>query len=394
LSERLAWLNQFNLNPLRVYSPRDKAIETLQENLGITTGKKTSVISVYYETLDPELSRDALDHLLTQAREEHLRINRTKGSQEFFERQTNQLQGDLASLEGELRDLKNKTGLASLASQREIQLQQIGTLQTEMLRAQAEQDAAVAEVLRRKQQLADSPAMIVTELTTDQPQTTRQTMREKLYDLEVKEKDLASRLQEGSPQLVAIRTQIAEARKVAEQEEITTQSTRGVNPSHQAAELALREREAQVASLTARNKSLADKVAAAQDALQAINENEVKIVRLEREIDIARATYRRYADNLEVARIDDELHNAKISSLNLLQPPSFSLTPASPNPKVTLGLGLVLACLSSLGVALVAEHRRRPALATSGSREAHAVPISAPAPVRARLSEVAPSNPR
>jgi len=46
LSERLAWLNDYNLNPLRVYSLRDKAIQSFEKNLGITTGKKTSVLSV------------------------------------------------------------------------------------------------------------------------------------------------------------------------------------------------------------------------------------------------------------------------------------------------------------------------------------------------------------
>src|SRR4029079_6666466 len=35
LGDKLAWLNSYNLNPLRVYSLRDKAIKALSKNLGI-----------------------------------------------------------------------------------------------------------------------------------------------------------------------------------------------------------------------------------------------------------------------------------------------------------------------------------------------------------------------
>src|SRR4051812_2290284 len=64
LSERLAWLNAYNLNPLRVYSLRDKAIEALQKTLGVTAGKKSNVLSLSYKSEDPQLAHDVLDALL------------------------------------------------------------------------------------------------------------------------------------------------------------------------------------------------------------------------------------------------------------------------------------------------------------------------------------------
>src|SRR5262245_18299487 len=39
LGDRLAWLDSYNLNPLKIYSLRDKAIKALSKNLGITAGK-------------------------------------------------------------------------------------------------------------------------------------------------------------------------------------------------------------------------------------------------------------------------------------------------------------------------------------------------------------------
>ena len=73
---------------------------------------------------------------------------------------------------------------------------------------------------------------------------------------------------------------------------------------------------------TARTRSLEGKIAAVQEELKQLNASELELTRLEREIDLARTNYRKYAENLEQARIDQELEQAKISSLNLMQPPS------------------------------------------------------------------------
>ena len=190
LSDRLAWLNDYNLNPLRVYSVRDKAVKALAQNLGITAGKKSNVLSVSYKAEDPELAHDVVEALVTVARDEHVHVHRTRGSQAFFESQRELLLRELAQLEQRLREFKDKEGVASLVTQRDAQVGLISALQADLHRARAEQSAAAAEVERRKQQLRDQPALVVTEQTTGQPQTAKQTLRERLYELEVKEQEL------------------------------------------------------------------------------------------------------------------------------------------------------------------------------------------------------------
>lgn len=386
LSQKLAFLEPYNLNPLRVYSLSDKAIKALQKNIKTVAIKKTSVLTVSYEAQTPQLARDVLIAILQLARDEHLRVHRTKGSQEFFVDQANLLRTNLGKLEEQLRELKDQSGLAALVSQREIKLQMIGSLQGDLVRAKAELDAAQAEVDRRRQQLRDQPAMVVTEQTSGQPQTTRQTLRERLYELEIKEQELAVKLTPEAPLLTHIRNQIAEARRIMVEEQPTTQTTKGVNPTHQAAELALQEREAQLVAVTARTRSLDGKIAAIQTELKELNASELELTRLEREIELARTNYRKYAENLEQARIDQELEQAKITSLNMIQPPSFSVTPVSPQPMVTFAAGLACALLSGFGAMILAERRRSPQAGLTISPV-----VSPPIP---RRSEIAPANPR
>jgi uncharacterized protein involved in exopolysaccharide biosynthesis len=352
LGDRLSWLNVVNLNPLRVYSVRDKAVKALQKNLGISAGKKSNVLTVSYKASNPQHAHDVLEALLITAREDHARVHRTSGSQKFFESQRELLGKDLHEQEQGLREFKDAHGLASLSTQRDAHVGIIAALQSDLLRARAEQSAAQAEVDLRKQQLRDQPVMVVTEQTTGQPQTAKQTLREKLYELEVREQELAARLKAEAPQLVQIRTQIAEARRIMSDEQINTETKKGISQTHQAAELALQEREAALVALSARCGALDSKLAAASDELKKLNAAELELNRIEREIDLARTNYRKYSENLEQVRIDQELEAAKISSLNLMQPPTFSETPATPEPMVTLMMGAVGSLLAGVGVAL------------------------------------------
>jgi polysaccharide biosynthesis protein PslE len=393
LSDRLVWLNEYNLNPIRVYSLRDKAVKALQQNLGITAGKKSNVLSVSYKAEDPQLAHDVLTAVLTSAREEHLRVHRTSGSQAFFENQREQLRESLATQELTLRDFKDQHGLASLATQRDTQLGLIGSLQGDLLRARAEQSALQAEVDLRRKQLSGQPSLVVTEQTTGQPQTARQSLRERLYELEVREQELAARLKEDSPQLLQIRTQIAESRRIMGEEQVSLETKKGINQIHQTAELALQEREAQLVAITARSQSLESKIGGASEELKKLNAAELDLTRLEREIELARANYRKYSENLEQARIDHELDAAKISSLNLMQAPTLSQTPVSPQPLATLAMGFCLSGMASIGVALLAHRppRRRPARPRIAPES---VPRTSPPPGRPRRGETAAANPR
>ena len=395
LSDRLAWLNAYNLNLLRVYSPRDKAVKALSQNLGVSAGKKSNVLSVSYKAEDPQLAHDVLDALLTTAREEHLRVHRTTGSQAFFEGQRDTLRHELAQQEQRLREFKDQHGLASLVTQRDTQVGLIGSLQGDLLRARAEQSAVLAEVELRRRQLRDQPALVVTEQTTGQPQTAKQTLREKVYELEVREQELAARLKDNAPQLVQIRTQIAESRRIMGEEAVNTETKKGTNQTHQAAELALQEREAQLVSLAARTQSLESKIAATSEELKKLNTVEMDLTRLERELDLARTNYKKYSENLEQARIDQELETAKISSLNLMQAPTLSATPVSPQPLPTLTLGLCAAVMASFGVAVLSHRpqRRRPTRPRLARSSIPELATGSP-PARPRRSEVAPANPR
>src|SRR5262249_24316525 len=158
--------------------------------------------------------------------------------------------------ERQLRDLKSQSGVSSVTTQRELLLKLADSLEADLVRARADQSAGQAEVEQRRQELGNTPALVVTSRATGLPQTAGQTLRGKLYDLEVREREAAARFTPIHPVMVALRDQLDESRRIFEREDVPEQVTQSVNSTHQAAELAVHERKATVAAQAARTQSL------------------------------------------------------------------------------------------------------------------------------------------
>ncbi len=114
------------LNPLTIYSSRDDAVQKLAKRVSVTNLKKSNVFTIFCEAQTPEAARLIVEKMIDTAREAYTRVNRTAGSVDFFTEQTAAEKKQLDRLESRLRDLKNRTGVAALDTQREMQVKQIG----------------------------------------------------------------------------------------------------------------------------------------------------------------------------------------------------------------------------------------------------------------------------
>jgi uncharacterized protein involved in exopolysaccharide biosynthesis len=350
-----SWINTDFLAP---YSVEDEAIKHLAKKMTVQVAKKSNVINVSYEAKNPELARDIVARVIDQARETHIHVNRTHGSQEFFASQAEQLRHRVNELETRLRTMKDDSGIASLPDQRLMALQQIADLESALLKAEAELTAVNAELTLQKELLAKLPETVTIDHKTGVPQTTSAMMREHFYELQVREKEILAKHAEAHPAAVLIRQQVEEAKKILDQEPDEPQVTTGPNRAHQEMTLARLKAETSAASLAAHVSTLRGQLATAKQQLAQLNAHEIEVSRLQREIDLETANYKKYAENLEQARIDSELEATNISSLNVLQEPTYSVTPTRPRRAMNLGLGLFGALAASLAVGLCLEQRR------------------------------------
>ncbi len=132
------WLD-FLRTPL---SARDRAVHKLQKMVEIAPVKKSNVIEVYCDTASAALSQKIISKLVDFYLDQHIRMNRTTGSREFFDQQLQRLRQDLVKSEEQLRDLKNETGISSPDDQRKLIVERIGRLEDQWLESASEASAS------------------------------------------------------------------------------------------------------------------------------------------------------------------------------------------------------------------------------------------------------------
>jgi uncharacterized protein involved in exopolysaccharide biosynthesis len=217
--------------------------------------------------------------------------------------------------------------------------------------------ASKARVQAMQKTLTSLPEIQVTQEITGNPNQGADLMRSRLYDLQLKEQDLLSRYTENSKVVKEIRRQIAEAMTLLAQEEPTrTQVTKGVNEAHKQIKLALLTEKATLSSLQAKIKKLSTQLASARDELKTINESELLLAQMQREMTIKEANYRKYLEKLEQARIDNALEMEKISNVSIVQAPTYPFKPIRPMVVLNLALGLLLGILGGIALAFFSDY--------------------------------------
>jgi polysaccharide biosynthesis protein PslE len=271
--------------------------------------------------------------------------------------QASGLKGQLNSLENDLRVLKNATGLAAPTEQRQILVTQIGRLQDELKTAQATAVATEAEVHALSARIAELQDTQTLSRAAGVPNVAADGMQQQLYTLQLKEKELASRQTDQNVELKLVRAQIASAKAVLDAVPTSrTQTTTGPNRTYEELRLNQLRRESELASLKAKEQTLTAQLADSRQQLEKLNDNQLRIAQIEREIQIRDASYRKYADGLEQSRIDESLERQRISNINVAQPPTAGSEPVWPQTRLMLFLGFVVALFGGVALAFAMEY--------------------------------------
>ena len=215
-------------------------------------------------------------------------------------------------------------------------------------------------------------------------------MREQLYEQEMREQELASRLTEEHPAVIASRAETAELRDIVKHEPVEPQVTRGRNPAREEIQLILLKRQETFAGLVAEADKLNEQHAEALAELTRLNQHEVQLADLQREIELQKLNYKKYSESLEQARVDSELQLENISNVNVLEAPTLARAPSRPRVKLTLLLGCIAGLALAAGVGVLARlnlcagvlaadpRTRRKLTVTRRTRPASSFPSSEP----------------
>ncbi len=344
------------ITPKEQLIERDKAIQSFVKKLKVETVKKSNILLISYESRSPKLAQDLVEKFIQFYLDEHSRAYRTSGSYDFFNSQTEAIRRELLQSEETLKDLKSKTGMASLQEQRRILLERIGELKRDLGQTEASSAASRAKINTAKNTLASLSSTVQSTETTGFASSAADDLLRQLNDLQMKEQELLSTYTENSVPVVELRRQIGEARSLLHNAKQFKQVTRAVNPTYQQLNLELLSEEGNHSSLLAKAEMLKLQLAQAKNELQAVNESEMQLTNLERELDMQKANYRKYSESMEQARIDRALEMDKISNISIIQPASYPVKPNQSKATLNLALGFFLGVFGGVGLAFVSEH--------------------------------------
>jgi polysaccharide biosynthesis protein PslE len=335
---------------------REQAVLLLTKKVKAEAAKKSSVIEISYEGPTPRQSQAVVAKLIDAYLDEHVRLNRTHGSHQFFADQTKRLRDDLSRTESELRDLKNKTGLVSPAAQRQLIVARIGRLEDELLGVESARAVAQAKVSGLRAKLATLPETQVANETSGFANEATDRMRDQFYGLQLRENEAQARFTEENPKMQIVRRQIAASRAVLDAEERgRKQVTKEPGRLHQQAEAVLLVEEPALASLQAQADRLGEQLAGVRKQLAALNDNEMRMAALQREADLLEADYRKYANNLEQSRIDQQLEIQRMSNIAVVQPASYEPRPVRPRKAMNMILAICVGGFGALALPLTLE---------------------------------------
>ena len=337
-------------------SDRDSAIMTAMEGLRLEALKNSNIISITYESNSQKMSQDVITRLIAFYLDKHIAVYRPEGSYDFFDKQTEQSRKELVRAEENLREFKNKAGISSLNEQREILLKRIGDLRQEAEATRSALAASQAKILALQKTLADLPPTVVVQEISGNSNYGADTMRAKLYELQLKEQDLLSKYNDNSKPVKEVQRQIAEAQALLGKEPTRTQVTMGPNQAYQQVEMALLTEKATVSPLRAKEEVLQEQIKSALSELKVINDSESQLSKVQREITVQEANFRKYYEKLEQARIDQALEMKKISNVSIVEQPTYPIDPVRPKKMLNLALGLFVGLFGGIGLAFFSEY--------------------------------------
>jgi Mrp family chromosome partitioning ATPase len=212
----------------------------------------------------------------------------------------------------------------------------------------------------------------------------RDAMREKIYDLQIQESDLRSRYTDDYPLLQEIRRQREAAERLlidmpaGEDRPTTFTATSGTS------DVQLVHATAAPAAHDVQRLEAAPRKSKLESELQKINDQEYELGQLEREVALLEGKYKMHVEKLEQARVNDELGRENIRNVKVAQPATLVHKPVAPMKAVILGLGALLACFGSIGLAFVSESVDQTLRTTDQVEAQLGLPVLASLPYRKR----------
>jgi uncharacterized protein involved in exopolysaccharide biosynthesis len=334
-----------------------RAVRRLGKRLDVEAVKKSALITVTYDSSNPERAAQVLHCLATAYLEKHQQVRRPSGQFDFFDHQMLESRRGLQQAEFQLMQFTQLEGVVSASLERDIALKRLSDAEANY----RETGIALAETRGRIQSLEAALKVLPTRATTairssDNPQLLGE-MKSRLLDLQLKRTDLLAKFQPSYRVVTEIDQQIAETKTAIAAEaqspvrDVTTQQ----DPNREWGQAELVKSRVEIHALEARGSASGVVLSDYRTSAHQLGDLAIEQEQLLRALKGAEEKYLLYVNKREEARIGDALDQGGILNVTIAEEPRV---PALPIWSLWMfgAVGLLAGGTVSTGLAFTADY--------------------------------------
>jgi uncharacterized protein involved in exopolysaccharide biosynthesis len=326
-------------------------VRRLQANIKVAPVKRTTLIRVTYRSSDPALAARVPAELARLYLEKHQTLHRSPGAYQFFTKQVERFQAELAESERQWKEYGRQGDVVSADIEKANALQKLSDFEATLQQTRggiADSNHRIAEL---EAQIAATPSRQTTQVRTSENAGLVGQLKSRTLDLEVRQADMLRKFAPTYPPVVEIGQQLAQARAAldsAEQAPLTEETT-DQDPTHQWLRGELARVRTERVALMARGAAIADSVREYRTKARQLDEKGTAQQDLTRAMKSAEENYLLYRRKQEEARISDALDRTRISNVAIAEAPTVPALPSSSGGSWILKLGAILSVLIGIG---------------------------------------------
>jgi uncharacterized protein involved in exopolysaccharide biosynthesis len=325
----------------------NRAIAAFGKDLSVAPVDLSNVLQVSFRSKQPAVASKVLDALLADFQARHVTLY-SNAQSDPIQRQITEKQKELQDLDAKRIAYQNANGAFSIPEQRASLIQQRAQLDAELQAAQIKNQALQQQVAYLKKSKASTPAMSALDTETDPGSAS--VAQQNIMALQQKLQEMLQHYQPTAPAVVQLKAQIAQAQQfAANQAGSNTKVRTGANPLLATIEQQLLAAQSELTPITAQIQGYQTQMAAIDDSLKKLQDNELEVNDLQRQIDSLTADLNTLRSSLDQARYAENMDQAKVSSVAIIDAPRVQPRPVFPKKILFaiggLGVGIALAAL-------------------------------------------------
>ena len=328
------------------------ACKQIEEDLEVSTEKKTCVISVYCTANSALTAQQIVSGILDETQAKHVEVNSVSQSKAFFEDNFDKRQDDLISSQNELNQFRNANRFLSISGAVNTHQSLLDKIDLELIDADVLLQQAESRLANIRLQMSDIRPTVSVPTRGVEKLSTEDSLTE-LFKLEAELKRQQKLVSPNHPRLAVLEESVKALRDQIEvMPTDRTESMEQLNPVYEKIKVAMVNAIADERAARSRLENLRSKYEVAQQRLIELNNLVVSASQLNRNVEIAERNLELFIQKRAESSIIAELDQTNISDVVVAQKATLPIKHHSPKGALMMGAGMMLAMSCSLAMAL------------------------------------------